>query len=90
MGIRSNPELGKKHYRCHECKKGSMEREGRRYYCLNCPAVVLLYPYNLYKPRECKECGSTDIQTRTTGKDFESYQCGSCDTMIVTDMTHRI
>ena len=90
MGMRSNPELGKKYYLCHVCNRGAMERDGRRYSCLNCSAVVLLYPYSTYRPSVCNKCGSHDINTRSTGKDFESYECADCEAMIVTDMTHRI
>jgi len=90
MGMRSNPKLGEKYYLCHVCKKGAMERDGRRYSCIVCDAVVHLYAYSSYRPGLCKECGSHDINTRNTGKDFESYECNNCGVMIVTNMTHRI
>lgn len=90
MGMSSNIELGKKYYICHACHKGVMERDDRRYCCLVCGTVVHLYSYTSYRPNFCKECHSQNIAVRFTGKDFESYECASCGTMIVTNMTHRI
>ena len=95
MGLRSNPELGKKYYLCHSCKKGAMElhpgTSPKTYNCLACGAVVMVYPTKPTRPSHCANCGvDFDIITKTTGKDFESWECGNCDAMIVYNMTHRI
>lgn len=90
MGMRSNPEMGKKHYLCHACGKGSMERDGRMYSCLVCGEVVLLHNYTGYRPSRCDNCGCTEIHARKTGKDFENYECADCGAMIVFNMTHRV